>query len=89
MSSTYCLSICVQIKGDWIKPGAAVLDVGINAVDDPSRESGYRLVGDVDFKEASKVAGWVTPVPGGVGPMTVAMLLKNTLEGAKRYISKN
>lgn len=74
----------LQIKGDWIKPGAAVVDVGTNAVDDPSRKSGYRLVGDVDFQEASKVAGWLTPVPGGVGPMTVAMLLKNTLEGAKR-----
>ena len=76
----------VQIKGDWIKPGAAVIDVGTNAVDDPSRKSGYRLVGDVDFQDASKVAGWLTPVPGGVGPMTVAMLLKNTLDGAKRKI---
>jgi len=76
----------VQIKGDWIKPGAAVIDVGTNAVDDPSRKSGYRLVGDVDFQDASKVAGWLTPVPGGVGPMTVAMLLKNTLDGAKHKI---
>ncbi|KAL5708721.1 Bifunctional protein FolD 2 [Ranunculus cassubicifolius] len=75
-----------MIKGDWIKPGAAVIDVGTNAVDDPSRKSGYRLVGDVDFEQARKVAGWVTPVPGGVGPMTVCMLLKNTLEGAKRKI---
>ncbi|XP_008800846.3 bifunctional protein FolD 2 [Phoenix dactylifera] len=76
----------MMIKGDWIKPGAAVIDVGTNAVDDPSKKSGYRLVGDVDFQEASKVAGWITPVPGGVGPMTVAMLLKNTLDGAKRRI---
>ncbi|GAB4857839.1 Bifunctional protein FolD 2 [Ancistrocladus abbreviatus] len=75
-----------MIKGDWIKPGAAVIDVGTNAVDDPSKKSGYRLVGDVDFNEACKVAGWITPVPGGVGPMTVAMLLKNTLDGAKRVI---
>ncbi|RRT73414.1 hypothetical protein B296_00033396 [Ensete ventricosum] len=75
-----------MIKGDWIKPGAAVIDVGTNAIDDPSRKSGYRLVGDVDFKEASKVAGCLTPVPGGVGPMTVAMLLRNTLDGAKRKI---
>ncbi|XP_043721943.1 bifunctional protein FolD 2 [Telopea speciosissima] len=73
----------MMIKGDWIKPGAAVIDVGTNAVDDPSKKSGYRLVGDIDYKEACKVAGWVTPVPGGVGPMTVAMLLKNTLDGAK------
>ncbi|KAF5193802.1 Bifunctional protein fold [Thalictrum thalictroides] len=77
-----------MIKGDWIKPGAAVIDVGTNAVDDPSRKSGYRLVGDVDFEQACKVAGWVTPVPGGVGPMTVAMLLKNTLDGAKRTIEQ-
>ncbi|CAA7388802.1 unnamed protein product [Spirodela intermedia] len=78
----------MMIKGDWIKPGAAVIDVGTNAVDDPSRKSGYRLVGDVDFQEALKVAGWLTPVPGGVGPMTVAMLLKNTLEGAKRQLTQ-
>ena len=76
-----------QIKGSWIKPGAAVIDVGTNAVDDSSRKSGYRLVGDVDFHEACKVAGCITPVPGGVGPLTVAMLLKNTLDGAKRVIS--
>ncbi|KMZ73285.1 Methylenetetrahydrofolate dehydrogenase (NADP(+)) [Zostera marina] len=75
-----------MIKGDWIKPGAAVIDVGTNAVDDPSRKTGYRLVGDVNFEEAYKVAGWVTPVPGGVGPMTVAMLLRNTLESAKTKI---
>ncbi|XP_021800837.1 bifunctional protein FolD 2-like isoform X2 [Prunus avium] len=78
----------MMIKGSWIKPGAAVIDVGTNAIDDSSRKSGYRLVGDVDFQEACKVAGWVTPVPGGVGPMTVAMLLKNTLDGAKRVIAK-
>lgn len=76
----------MMIKGSWIKPGAAVIDVGTNAVDDQTRKSGYRLVGDVDFHEACKVAGWITPVPGGVGPMTVAMLLKNTLEGAKSTI---
>ncbi|KAL5135677.1 Bifunctional protein FolD 2 [Glycine soja] len=79
----------MMIKGSWIKPGAAVIDVGTNAVDDPTKKSGYRLVGDVDFGEASKVAGWITPVPGGVGPMTVTMLLKNTLDGAKRYIEQN
>ncbi|KAM1042237.1 hypothetical protein FF1_031371 [Malus domestica] len=78
----------MMIKGSWIKPGAAVIDVGTNAIDDLSRKSGYRLVGDVDFQEACKVAGWVTPVPGGVGPMTVAMLLKNTLDGAKHAIAQ-
>ncbi|XP_050244016.1 bifunctional protein FolD 2-like [Quercus robur] len=76
----------MMVKGSWIKPGAAVIDVGTNAIDDPSKKSGYRLVGDVHYQEACKVAGWITPVPGGVGPMTVAMLLKNTLDGAKRVI---
>ncbi|KAJ6813911.1 bifunctional protein FolD 2 [Iris pallida] len=75
-----------MIKGDWIKPGAAVIDVGNNFVDDPSRTSGYRIVGDVDFQEASKVAGWLTLVPGGVGPMTFTMLLKNTLDAAKNKV---
>lgn len=66
-----------------------MIDVGTNAVDDRTKKAGYRLVGDVDFKEACKVAGWITPVPGGVGPMTVAMLLKNTLEGAKSTIASS
>lgn len=73
-----------MVRGDWIKPGAVIIDVGINRVDDPSRKRGYRLVGDVDYQEAQEVAGWITPVPGGVGPMTIAMLLQNTLKGAKR-----
>jgi methylenetetrahydrofolate dehydrogenase (NADP+)/methenyltetrahydrofolate cyclohydrolase len=68
-----------MIKGDWIKPGATVIDVGINRVDDASTERGYRLCGDVAFDEAVEVAGAITPVPGGVGPMTIAMLLQNTL----------
>ncbi|MEM1411641.1 MAG: bifunctional methylenetetrahydrofolate dehydrogenase/methenyltetrahydrofolate cyclohydrolase FolD [Pseudomonadota bacterium] len=73
-----------MVKGDWIKPGAAVIDVGVNAVDDGDDPRGYRLVGDVDFEAASKVAGHITPVPGGVGPMTIAMLLRNTTDGARR-----
>jgi methylenetetrahydrofolate dehydrogenase (NADP+)/methenyltetrahydrofolate cyclohydrolase len=73
-----------MVKADWIKPGAAVIDVGINRVDDPTRKRGYRLVGDVAFEEAREVAGYITPVPGGVGPMTIAMLLRNTLTSAKR-----
>ncbi len=73
-----------MVKGDWIKPGAAVIDVGVNAVDDPTAKKGYRLVGDVDFDSAKEVAGMITPVPGGVGPMTIAMLLRNTMDGAKR-----
>jgi len=68
-----------MIRGDWIKPGATVIDVGINRVEDPTAKRGYRLVGDVAFDEAVEVAGAITPVPGGVGPMTIAMLLKNTL----------
>ncbi|MBF26723.1 MAG: bifunctional methylenetetrahydrofolate dehydrogenase/methenyltetrahydrofolate cyclohydrolase FolD [Euryarchaeota archaeon] len=66
------------VKSGWIKPGATVIDVGINRVKDPSRKSGYRLVGDVD-SDASNVAGSITPVPGGVGPMTIAMLMSNTV----------
>ena len=71
-------------KGDWVKPGAVVIDVGINRVDDASRPEGYRLVGDVAFEEAKEVAGAITPVPGGVGPMTIAMLLNATLRAAKQ-----
>jgi len=75
-----------MVKADWVKPGAVVIDVGINRVDDPSAKRGYRLVGDVDFESVKEVAGWLTPVPGGVGPMTIAMLLKNTVTGAKRLV---
>lgn len=71
------------VRGDWIKPGAAVIDVGINSKPDSTKKSGYRLVGDVNFDEAKNVAGWITPVPGGVGPMTIAMLMKNTLRAAE------
>ena len=69
-----------MVKGDWVKPGACVIDVGINRIDAPERGEGKtRLVGDVDFPAASQVAAHITPVPGGVGPMTIACLLKNTL----------
>jgi methylenetetrahydrofolate dehydrogenase (NADP+) / methenyltetrahydrofolate cyclohydrolase len=72
-----------MVKGDWIKPGAVVIDVGVNRVDDASKKRGYRLVGDVAYDEAKEVASAITPVPGGVGPMTIAMLLRNTLTAAK------
>lgn len=72
-----------MVKGDWVKPGAVVIDVGINRIDDAAAKRGYRLVGDVDFDEAKEVAGYITPVPGGVGPMTIAMLLTNTLKAAE------
>jgi methylenetetrahydrofolate dehydrogenase (NADP+)/methenyltetrahydrofolate cyclohydrolase len=75
-----------MVKADWVKPGAVVIDVGINRVDDPSAKRGYRLVGDVDFESVKEVAGWLTPVPGGVGPMTIAMLLKNTVTSAKHTL---
>ncbi|XP_059305175.1 bifunctional protein FolD 1, mitochondrial-like isoform X3 [Lycium ferocissimum] len=74
------------VRGSWIKPGAVVLDVGINPIEDPESEQGYRLIGDVCFEEAVRIASAITPVPGGVGPMTVAMLLLNTLEAAKRAL---
>jgi len=72
-----------MVRGDWIKPGAAVIDVGINAIPDATKKSGQRLVGDVNFEEAKEVAGFITPVPGGVGPMTIAMLMNNTLRAAE------
>lgn len=75
------------IKGAWIKPGAVVIDVGINSVDDSTKKAGYRLVGDVEFEAAREVASLITPVPGGVGPMTIAMLLRNTVSSAKRRSS--
>ncbi|MCP4429977.1 MAG: bifunctional methylenetetrahydrofolate dehydrogenase/methenyltetrahydrofolate cyclohydrolase FolD [Gammaproteobacteria bacterium] len=71
-----------MVKGDWIKPGATVIDVGINRIE--KEDGGTRLVGDVEFKSASQVAGAITPVPGGVGPMTIACLLHNTLQQACR-----
>ncbi len=70
------------VKGDWLKPGAVVIDVGTNRVEDPSSERGYRWVGDVDFEAAQAVAGTITKVPGGVGPMTITMLLQNTVKAA-------
>jgi methylenetetrahydrofolate dehydrogenase (NADP+) / methenyltetrahydrofolate cyclohydrolase len=72
-----------MVRGDWIKPGAAVIDVGMNSKPDATKKSGYRLVGDVNFDEAKEVAGFITPVPGGVGPMTIAMLMKNTERAAE------
>ncbi|MCK5595154.1 bifunctional methylenetetrahydrofolate dehydrogenase/methenyltetrahydrofolate cyclohydrolase FolD [bacterium] len=72
-----------MIKKDMVKDGAVVIDVGVNRVDDPSRERGYKLVGDVDFNEVKEVASAITPVPGGVGPMTITMLMHNTIKAAR------
>ncbi len=77
-----------MIKGDMLKPGATVIDVGMNRVDDDTRERGYRLTGDVEFDSAAEVAGAITPAPGGVGPMTIAMLMKNTLRAAEIALAK-
>ncbi len=73
------------VTGEMIKPGAVVVDVGVNRVDDPSTKKGHRLVGDVRFAEAQQVAGAITPVPGGVGPMTITMLLYNTVQAARQW----
>ena len=72
------------VKGDWLKPGAIVIDVGTNKMDDPTAKNGYTFVGDVEFSSAVNVAGAITKVPGGVGPMTITMLLANTMKAAWR-----
>src|SRR3972149_1659431 len=72
------------VTADMVRPGAVVIDVGNNRVPDATRKSGYRMVGDVDFESVKEVASWITPVPGGVGPMTVTMLLANTVAAAER-----
>ena len=73
-----------MVKADWVKDGAVVIDVGINRVDDASKKSGYRLTGDVAYEEVAPKCSAITPVPGGVGPMTIAMLMKNTLQAARQ-----
>ena len=76
-----------MVKGEWIKPGAVVFDVGINRIEvEVDGETKNRLVGDVDFVEAQSVVGAITPVPGGVGPMTIVMLMSNTLQSAERAV---
>ncbi len=76
------------LTGEMLKPGAVVIDVGVNRIADATRPKGFRLVGDADFESCAKVAGAITPVPGGVGPMTITMLLWNTLESAKRRAAR-
>lgn len=78
------LGIAEFLTGDMVKEGATIIDVGITRVEDASRKRGYRLAGDVDFESVSKKASFITPVPGGVGPMTIAMLLKNTLQACEQ-----
>ena len=78
------MGVAEFVKADMVKPGATVIDVGVNKVDDPAAEKGYRLVGDVDFAAVQPVAGKITPNPGGVGPMTIAMLMRNTVRAAEQ-----
>lgn len=89
---TKCADILIAAIGkasfvtrDMVRPGAVVVDVGVSRVDDPQSEKGYRLVGDVDFEGVSEVASAITPVPGGVGPMTITMLLYNTVQAARQW----
>ena len=77
-----------MVKADWIKPGAVVIDCGITSVPDDSKKSGKALLGDVDYDACRHVAGWITPVPGGVGPMTVAMLLHNVFKCAATIVQQ-
>jgi methylenetetrahydrofolate dehydrogenase (NADP+) / methenyltetrahydrofolate cyclohydrolase len=77
------------VKGEWLKPGAVVIDVGTNKVDDATTEKGYKYVGDVEYESAIQVAGAITKVPGGVGPMTITMLLSNTLKAARSLAGKS
>jgi methylenetetrahydrofolate dehydrogenase (NADP+)/methenyltetrahydrofolate cyclohydrolase len=83
-----CAGRAGLITGDMIKQGACVIDVGVNRVEDPHSSKGYRLKGDVDFESALEVAGWISPVPGGVGPMTITLLLANTVEAASRVAAR-
>ena len=78
------MGVAEFVKADMVKPGATVIDVGVNRVDAPAAEKGYRLVGDVDFPAVPPVAGKLTPNPGGVGPMTIAMLMRNTVRAAEQ-----
>ncbi len=83
------MGVAEFVKADMVKPGAVVIDVGVNRISDPAAKNGSRLVGDVDFAAVEKVAGKITPNPGGVGPMTIAMLLQNTVRAAEKSLTKN
>ena len=82
------LGIPEFLTAEMVKPGAVIIDVGITRVADETKKRGYRIAGDVDFESVSKKASYITPVPGGVGPMTIAMLLKNTLLACERHTFK-
>ena len=80
------MGVALFVKADMVKPGAVVMDVGVNRISDASAKGGTRLVGDVDFEGVRKVAGKITPNPGGVGPMTIAMLMRNTVRAAEKQM---
>jgi methylenetetrahydrofolate dehydrogenase (NADP+)/methenyltetrahydrofolate cyclohydrolase len=80
------MGVAEFVKADMVKPGATVIDVGVNRVSDPKAKSGSRLVGDVDFARVQPIAGKITPNPGGVGPMTIAMLMQNTVRAAENHV---
>ena len=82
------MGVALFVKADMVRPGAVVMDVGVNRISDPESKTGTKLVGDVDFEGVRRVAGKITPNPGGVGPMTIAMLLENTLTAAKARASR-
>ena len=82
------MGVAEFVKAEMVKPEASVIDVGVNRVDDPSTEKGHRLVGDVDFAAVQPIAGKITPNPGGVGPMTIAMLMRNTVRAAEQQTGK-
>jgi len=81
------MGVAEFLKADMVKPGVVVMDVGVNRVPDATTKTGARLVGDVDFKNVQPIAGKITPNPGGVGPMTIAMLLQNTVLAAGKSLS--
>ena len=83
------MGVAKFVTADMVKPGAVVIDVGVNRVSDPTAKSGSRLVGDVDFEAVQPMAGKITPNPGGVGPMTIAMLMQNTVRAAEMAIGTN
>ena len=82
-----CCGQTQMVKNDWVKEGVVIVDIGINSVEDASRKRGYRLVGDVDFEDVKEKCSWITPVPGGVGPMTISMLMEHTVDACEKIHS--
>ena len=81
-----CCGVPEMVKSDWVKDGSIIIDIGINKIEDKKSKKGYRLVGDVDYNNVKEKVEYITPVPGGIGPMTIAMLVENTIEAAEMEI---